>query len=133
MATEFNAKYPPEHRCDPAVSGCWRGQGFPEKPFAFSSDGIYQKPAYSRRVPDIGFADPVWLRLGFINELGYNWNSQVSDLERASRDRRSLALVHRWKLEMPWFVMTVEERNLFLLVLRLILHRSTLPVCRPCP
>ena len=47
----------------------------------------------------------MWLRLGFINELGYNWNSQVSDLERASRDRRSFALLHRWKLEMPWFVM----------------------------
>jgi hypothetical protein len=105
MATEFNAKYPPEHRCDPAVSGCWRGQGFPEKPFAFSSDGIYQKPAYSRRVPDIGFADPVWLRLGFINELGYNWNSRVSDVDRASRDSRFWHFLHRWRLEMPWFVM----------------------------
>ena len=53
----------------------------------------------------IDFADPVWLRLGFINEHGYNWNSEVSDVTRASRDRRSLALIHRWQLEMPWFVM----------------------------
>jgi hypothetical protein len=105
MAAEFDARYPPARRCDPAHDGCWRGQAFPARAFAFSADGIHDRPAYSRRVTGIDFADPVWLRLGFINELGYNWNSQVSDLERASRDRRSLALVHRWKLEMPWFVM----------------------------
>jgi hypothetical protein len=105
MAAEFDTRYPRARRCDSAQDGCWRGQGFPTRAFAFSADGILDRPAYSRRVTGIDFADPVWLRLGFINELGYNWNSQVSDLERASRDRRSLALVHRWKLEMPWFVM----------------------------
>jgi hypothetical protein len=105
MAAEFEARYPRARRCDPAQDGCWRGQAFPSRAFAFSADGILDRPAYSRRVTGIDFADPVWLRLGFINELGYNWNSQVSDLERAARDRRSLALVHRWKLEMPWFVM----------------------------
>src|SRR5262245_24261792 len=105
MAAEFDARYPRARRCDPAQDGCWRGQAFPARAFAFSADGIHDRPLYSRRVTGIDFADPVWLRLGFINELGYNWNSQVSDLERASRDRRSLALVHRWKLEMPWFVM----------------------------
>ncbi|HEY6994984.1 MAG TPA: hypothetical protein VH397_14830 [Xanthobacteraceae bacterium] len=105
MAAEFDAKYPRTRRCDPAQDGCWRGQAFPAQAFAFSADGVYGRPAYSRRVTGIDFADPVWLRLGFINELGYNWNSQVSDLDRASRERRSLALVHRWKLEMPWFVM----------------------------
>ena len=105
MAAEFDAKYPPERRCDPRADGCWRGQGFPDRPFAFSADGIYQQPAYSRRVSGIDFSDPVWLRLGFINELRYNWNSTVSDLDRASRDRRTFALLHRWRLEMPWFVM----------------------------
>jgi hypothetical protein len=104
MAAEFDAEYPRARRCDPAQDGCWRGQAFPRQPFAFSADGIYDRPAYSRRVAAIDFSDPVWLRLGFINELGYNWNSRVSDLERASRDRRSLALLHRWTLEMPWFV-----------------------------
>jgi hypothetical protein len=105
MAAEFDAKYPPARRCDRATDGCWRGQGFPDRPFAFSADGIYDHPAHSRRVTAIDFSDPVWLRVGFINELRYNWNSEVSELERASRDRRSWALVHRWKLEMPWFVM----------------------------
>jgi hypothetical protein len=104
MAQEFNAKYPPGRRCDPAVIGCWRGGAFPEKPFAFSADGIYQKPAWSRRVTSINFANPVRLRLGFINEQGYNWNSRVSDVHRASRDSRSWHFAHRWRLEMPWFV-----------------------------
>jgi hypothetical protein len=105
MAAEFDAKHPRVRRCDPSQDGCWRGQAFPGRVFAFSADGIYDRSPYSRRVAGIDFSDPVWLRLGFINEQGYNWNSQVSDLERASRDRRSVALVHRWKLAMPWFVM----------------------------
>jgi len=104
MAAEFDAKYPPQRRCDRAADGCWRNQGFPDAAFAFSADGIYDVPADSRRVTAIDFSDPVWLRLGFINELRYNWNSRVSDLERASRDRHSLTLVHRWQLQMPWFV-----------------------------
>ena len=103
MAAEFDAKYPPARRCDPAKDGCWRGQSFPDTPFAFSADGIYDRGPYSRRVRGIDFSDPVWLRLGFINEWGYNWNSEVSDLERATRDRRSLAW-QRWTLAMPWFV-----------------------------
>jgi hypothetical protein len=105
MAAEFDAIYPSARRCAPTQDGCWRGQGFPTQAFAFSADGIFQHPAYSRRVTGIDFSDPVWLRLGFINELAYNWNSQASDLARAQRDRRSLAFLHQWTLRMPWFVM----------------------------
>jgi hypothetical protein len=105
MAAEFDAAYPPARRCAPTQDGCWRGQGFPSRTFAFSADGIFEHPAYSRRVTGIDFADPVWLRLGFINELAYNWNSEVSDLARAQRDRRSLAFLQQWTLTMPWFVM----------------------------
>src|SRR5207245_8403318 len=61
MAAQFDARYPKERRCDPALFGCWRGQGFPDRPFAFSADGIFDRPAYSRRVIGIDFADPVWL------------------------------------------------------------------------
>ena len=107
MAEEFDARYPPDRRCDPAVFGCWRGlgQGFPDRTFAFSADGIFGHPAYSRRVSGVDFTDPVWLRLGFINEVRYNWNSRTSDVERAMRDRRISALLHQWRLQMPWFVM----------------------------
>jgi hypothetical protein len=105
MAAEFNARYPPEKRCSPAVYGCWRSQAFPQEPYAFSADDVFAWPAQSRRVSEIAFADPVWLRLGFINEKGYNWNSLVSDIERANRDSRFWAFLHRWRLEMPWFVM----------------------------
>ncbi len=105
MAAEFDATYPPARRCARTQVGCWRGQSFPEQTFAFSADGIFDRAAYSRRVTGIDFSDPVWLRLGFINELGYNWNSQVSDVIRARRDRRSLAFLHQWTLAMPWFVL----------------------------
>jgi hypothetical protein len=104
MAAEFDAKYPPARRCAPTQDGCWRGRAFPAHAFAFSADGIFDPGAYSRRVTGIDFSDPVWLRLGFINELAYNWNSDVSDVKRAKRDRRSLAFLHQWKLTMPWFV-----------------------------
>src|SRR5262249_47712771 len=90
---------------DASVLGCWRGQSFPTSPFAFSADGIFQHPRYSRRVTAIDFADPVWLRLGFINEMGYDWNSRVSDVDRARRDSKSFALLNRWHIEMPWVVM----------------------------
>jgi hypothetical protein len=105
MAAEFDATYPPARRCARTQVGCWRGQAFPEQTFAFSADGIFDRAAYSRRVTGIDFSDPVRLRLGFINELGYNWNSQVSDVIRARRDRRSLAFLHQWTLAMPWFVL----------------------------
>src|SRR6516165_5817665 len=72
MAAEFNTIYPPSRRCARDQVGCWRGQGFPDQTFAFSADGIFDRAAYSRRVTGIDFSDPVWLRLGFINELGYN-------------------------------------------------------------
>ena len=32
MAAEFDARYPPQRRCSPAVYGCWRGDGFPREP-----------------------------------------------------------------------------------------------------
>jgi hypothetical protein len=110
MRAELDAKYPPQRRCDPKAFGCWRGEGFPDRAFAFSSDAVYDRPlfsrqVFSRQVSGIDFVDPIWLRLGFINELGYNWISPPSDIERAVRDRRSLAVLHRWQLTMPWFVM----------------------------
>jgi len=105
MAVEFDTIYPPARRCARDQVGCWRGQAFPDQTFAFSADGIFDRAAYSRRVTGIDFSDPVWLRLGFINELGYNWNSRASDVIRARRDRRSLAFLHQWTLAMPWFVL----------------------------
>jgi hypothetical protein len=56
-------------------------------------------------VTAIDFEDPVWLRLGFINEQRYAWYSDISDVDRASRNRGVASLAHRWRLEMPWFVM----------------------------
>ena len=105
MAAEFNVRYPAEHRCSPTVYGCWRADAFPKEAYAFSADGLFEWPRQSRRVRGIGFADPVWLRLGFINEAAYNWNSLVSDVVRAARNGGFWTFLHRWRLEMPWFVM----------------------------
>jgi hypothetical protein len=105
MAADFDARYPRERRCDPAVFGCWRHEGFPERPFAFSTDAVYQRPSYSRQVAGIGFADPVWLRLGFVNDRRYNWSSTASDVVRDVRVRGLAALLGRSQLAMPWFVM----------------------------
>ena len=104
LATEFDAQYPPAQRCDPNAAGCWLGQGFPDRVFAFSADGIFQRSALSRSVTKLDFYDPIWLRLGFINEVRYNWY-QVSDVQRLKRDGRFWMGLRRWHLLMSWFEM----------------------------
>lgn len=105
MRAEFDARYPVPRRCQPSVPGCWRGGGFPERTYAFSADGIHDRAPYSRRVTDVDFSDPVWLRLGFINERQYNWYGGASEIERGKRERRWWLLLHPWQLTMPYFVM----------------------------
>jgi hypothetical protein len=104
MAEQFDAAYPPQRRCDPRVHGCWQGQGRPDRVYAFSADGIYDRPMFSRRVTDIDFSDPTWLRLGVINELRYNWYSDASDMQRNAQERSVRRLLHPWRLTMPYFV-----------------------------
>ena len=103
MSAEFDERYPPDSRCGLQSDYCWRKGGFPDRPYAFSADGIYDRAAYSRRVTGIDFSDPVWLRLGFINEAQYNW-SGTSDLQRGKRNPQWNVL-HPWQLTMPYFVM----------------------------
>jgi hypothetical protein len=103
MAVEFDALYPPSVRCKPGTAGCWQDGGFPGAAYAFSSDGIWHKSPYSRSVTELDFSDPVWLHLGFINELRYNWFSAPGDLDRSHRDRRFWMGLHRWHGLMPWY------------------------------
>jgi hypothetical protein len=105
MAQEFDALYPPAVRCKPGSNGCWQDQGRPDRLYAFSADGIWHKSDASRSVTALDFSDPVWLRLGFINERRYNWYSAAPDVHRADRDRRFWAGLQRWHLAMPWFEM----------------------------
>lgn len=102
MLEEFDARYPTDKRCPRDDGVCWRGQIFPDRPYAFSADGIYQKPEFSRRVSGIDFTDAVWLRIGATNEM-YNWYEGRSDIQR--RERHPLDLAHPWRLLMPWYVM----------------------------
>jgi hypothetical protein len=104
MLAEFDAQYPPSRRCDPKQFGCWQNGGFPDAAFAFSADGIWGRADASRMTTALDFDDPVWLRLGFINDWRYNWTGDV-DVRRATRDRRFWMGWHRWHLTMPWFEM----------------------------
>lgn len=107
LAAEFDALYPAGRRCDPSKFGCWRNKGFPDAAYAFSADGIWhkgQKGQSSRSVTALEFSDPVWLRLGFTNEVRYNWTADT-DVKRATRDRRFWMGLHRWHLTMPWYEM----------------------------
>jgi hypothetical protein len=104
MAEEFDAQYPPAQRCNPDNFGCWQNNGFPDSAFAFSADGIFHKSTLSRSVTGIDFSDPVWLRLGFVNEVRYNWTADT-DVRRGDRDCRFWMGWRRWHLAMPWYEM----------------------------
>src|ERR1039458_10322538 len=104
MANEFDPLYPPAVRCRPGSVGCWQDGGFPDSAFAFSADGIFHKTPLSRSVTALDFSDPVWLRLGFVNEVRYNWTADT-DVQRAQRDRRFWMGWRRWHLAMPWYEM----------------------------
>ncbi len=104
MSDAFDAAYPPAARCKPDTSGCWQGSQ-PERAFAFSADGVWRASDLSRAATAIDFSDPVWLRLGFVNEQRYNWYTAAPDLHRVDRDRRFYMGLARWHLAMPWFEM----------------------------
>ncbi len=104
---EFDAVYPQAQRCDPNKFGCWRNNGTPDAPYAFSADGIWHKSQTnegSRAVTSLDFSDPVWLGLGFTNEVRYNWTADT-DVKRAQRDKRFWMGWQRWHLTMPWYEM----------------------------
>jgi hypothetical protein len=70
MADEFDRQYPPAVRCRPGA-------------LAFSADSVFHPSDLSRSVTVVNFSDPVSLRLGFINELRYNWYTSPPDVHRA--------------------------------------------------
>ena len=105
MTAEFDRAYPPENRCKPKTPGCWQDYGRPQRVYAFSFDGVYDKPAYSRRVTGIDFSDAEWQRLGFVNELAYNWYTGSDDVNRGRHRRGLQRLFHPWHITMPHFVM----------------------------
>lgn len=104
LSAVFDKQYPPDKRCDPAAPGCWRAGVMPDRVYAFSADGIFQKSDLSRAVTRLDFTDPVWHRLGFVNDMRFNWYP-VSDVQRARRDGRAWKGYDRWQLTMPWFTM----------------------------
>jgi hypothetical protein len=105
LETQFDQRYPPDKRCADPAHGCWRPDRSAEADgYAFSADGIFERPAFSRAVTGIDFTDPAHLRLGVTNELTYGWPDHSSDIMRFDRDRRSLALFDRYRITLPLFV-----------------------------
>ena len=103
---QFAEQYPPEKRCNDPSRGCWRpDRGSAQDGPGFSSDAIFDRGSYSRRVTGIRFSDPVHARLGVINDLIYNWSPNASDIERFDRDRRSFDLLDRYHLTFPIYIM----------------------------
>jgi hypothetical protein len=105
MADEFDRAYPASVRCAPEAPWCWQNVERPKRAYAFSFDGIYQNPTYSRRVTGIDFFDAEWQRLGFVNELAYNWHSAPGDVGRGYRRHGLQRLLHPWRITTPHFVM----------------------------
>jgi hypothetical protein len=105
LSRQFDEEYPPEKRCDDPARGCWRPDRTTQADgFAFSADAVFDRSSSSRRVTAIGFADPAYLRLGFINDYIYGWADNASDVKRFERDRRSLNLFDRYRVTFPLFV-----------------------------
>ena len=104
LKTEFDAVYPPAVRCKPGSAGCWQDSE-PDHLYAFSADSPFAAPAYSRAVSGLDFSDAVWLRLGFINDMRYNWYTDAPDVHRGERDRHFWMGLSRWHVTMPWFMM----------------------------
>jgi len=103
---QFAEQYPPEKRCNDPDRGCWRtDRSADQDGFGFSSDGIYEHGAYSRRVTGIRFSDPVHARLGIVNEHVYNWSPNASDIERFTRDKHSFNLFDRYHMRFPLYIM----------------------------
>jgi hypothetical protein len=105
LGAQFDQQYSPDKRCADMTKGCWRPDRSTEADgYAFSADGIFQHPEFSRAVTGIDFRDPAHLRLGVTNELTYGWPDHSSDIMRFDRDRRSLALFDRYRITLPLFV-----------------------------
>ena len=104
MAAEFDAVYPLAVRCKPARPAAGRA-AIPSAPSLFPPTAFSTDPICRARRRRIDFSDPVWLRLGFVNERAL----QLVDRRARRAPRRPRPpLLHgpaRWHFAMPWFEM----------------------------
>ncbi len=105
MKSEFDRVYPPSVHCGLTSTGCWLNGKFPEELYALSGDGVLQNAEFSRSIRSINFDNAVWLRLGFVNDNGYNWYTAGPDVHRADRNKKIWMGLDRWRITMPWFMM----------------------------
>jgi hypothetical protein len=100
MAEQFAATYPADKSCHEGDFGCWGFHGLKDDTFAFAAGGMFDRGAFSRRVRAIDFDNPVWLRLGFVNDLATNFFGKPgragapATRPPLARDLRALAADH---------------------------------------
>jgi len=93
LRKDFLRYYPRVSWCDKNAYGCWRYPSssiIPYNNFAFSADGFWQSPKYSRIVHAVKFSSLETFRGGFVNDNSKNWYAYRSDVKRQN---------------MPFFVM----------------------------
>ena len=95
MRDQFLDQYP--RRDCGASPRCWLNHKMPDEVFAFSAEGLWRGPKYSRVVDRIGFDGLADFRGGFVNDLGYSWRSKAGEPDRHT---------------MPFFVMYVLSERL---------------------
>lgn len=106
LTAAFDAQYPIDRRCVPTSrGGCWFAATRPDRAYAFSADGIFDRSPLSRQSSSLDTSNPVWLGLGFINDVRYNWYNGESDVIRLTADRSWLGWLRlrTWRLTMPWY------------------------------
>ncbi|TKW78768.1 MAG: hypothetical protein DI543_08705, partial [Bradyrhizobium icense] len=83
MRALFDLQYPQGSRCSDRL-GCWaKPTVMPDRAFAFSADGAWSAPKWSRVVSGISFDGLRSLRLGDINRIKYNyWRIEPQDIDR---------------------------------------------------
>lgn len=83
LRAEFEKAYPPENWCDRGTMWCWRTHGIPSRPYAFSSESIWQRNVrYSRLVDHIRFSNVGELKTGWVNDWNSCFFDQISDVKR---------------------------------------------------
>lgn len=82
LLDEFNAAHPPAKRCDETKYGCWRYFKNTQKDYAWSADGFFQTPLYSRQITKLHHTSLSSARIGAVNNMVYNFYDRVSEVKR---------------------------------------------------
>ena len=104
---QFAEQYPPEKRCDDQSRGCWRTDRSECRRTASAFPPTASSTMATTRAASPASISPIPSMRGSASSTStiYNWSPNASDIERFSRDERSLNLFDRYHLTFPLYVM----------------------------